>query len=575
MKSFKTLLFGAVLIAATGLASVNVESKATNVSATETTSYIYDFVSSFSSYASKWSNSYSERIVSSADLGSDLLESEILLGQASKQTSTIKDRPVTKRSNNTFTLKETGYYITSFRLTTLKWNTKSGANFSVSYLDGDETVQLSSQSSCYSGYTWDIPSSAQTKEIYFNNVGNTDQVGYTSIEITVEQEQALETLDHVSVTLLPNKTEYFVGETFDPSGIVVTGYSGSDETSSQRVEVTDLKFNVGSKPFELVDVGTVEVVVTATYNGETYTASFNITVVLPPAIQNDFGSTGFESTGGAVAGTSIYSKPIMLNDNRFTLHIEASDGEKYRVMDAGDYGSGLQQIGTNDTSVDNWFIDSGILAGSYGVSVTRVVLTLKGTGSKSEFDVSAKLSGQSMEVIGDSHIVGTVVKTLTFVPSAGSSTVGDLRIEITNLTSGVGLIDLKIFMTESGDPDVDAAYSFAHDLELVNSCDSEAYAEVIHIYDDVLTTSQRQLADSLLLDDFIDGASLRKSIGVNFITVAEKMQAIKGRNIGGSQLANSIRSESDKTAYVVSGVLVLVGISAAGIYGIRKRKKAE
>ena len=578
MKMKNKLFLGLTIlgIATAGAALSIGETGAVKTDAAEAVSYTYDFVTNFETYAGSWGTSYAEHIVSSTALGDDLPAAEVKFGSANKQSSgnSIDDRPVSKGSNNVFTLQEPGYYITSFTLQTEQWGTKD-ASFSVSYKSGEQDVALSGTSNCFSGYTWEIPAADHATVINFNQTNTKNQVGYSSITVEIEKEAQVDAIDHISITSLPNKTLYDVGDVFDSTGITVLGYDSADESTANAITMTDLSYNVGEEPFSSDDVGTKEVTVTATHNGQKYTDTFEITVLPAPVVTNDFGTFGFPATDGETTGdvAPIYSRAIMIGGNRFTLHMEADKDTVYRVQPANDHDSGIQQIGTNGTTIDNWYIKSGVLGSEDGrVSVKRVSLTLKGTSSKSAFDVSATLGGAEMTVEGESHFEGTPEKTIVFTPADNASGVGSLKINFSNIVSGVGLAEIKVYLENEADADVAAAYFFAHKLELVDSCNSEEYAAILDAYGK-LSPDQKEIANEILLDDYIDDMNTRETIGIGSTTVLEKITAIDSRqttSANGSFIPNE--STADNTLYIALGTaLGTAALAIAAAVIIKKR----
>lgn len=88
---------------------------------------IYDFVSGFGTYASKWKDAYSKHQLTHSDLGS-AIEADVEL-TASKQTTNITDKPVFKGAANdvviNFTLQKAGYIIKHVDIEFAQWGTKT------------------------------------------------------------------------------------------------------------------------------------------------------------------------------------------------------------------------------------------------------------------------------------------------------------------------------------------------------------------------------------------------------------------------------------------------------------------
>lgn len=94
---------------------------------TEILKEIYDFVSGFGTYASKWESSYSKHQLTHSDLGSAIEADVELIG--SKQTTNITDKPVFKGAANEvvidFALQKAGYIIKHVDIEFAQWTTKA------------------------------------------------------------------------------------------------------------------------------------------------------------------------------------------------------------------------------------------------------------------------------------------------------------------------------------------------------------------------------------------------------------------------------------------------------------------
>ena len=87
-------------------------------------------------------------------------------------------------------------------------------------------------------------------------------------------------LDSITVKTLPTKTQYSVGETLDPTGLVLQGNyidyfsDGSTQTSKRDIDYNTYKNELAFSPTNLSTEGTIKI--TVTYNKKSTT--FNITV---------------------------------------------------------------------------------------------------------------------------------------------------------------------------------------------------------------------------------------------------------------------------------------------------------
>ena len=104
------------------------------------------------------------------------------------------------------------------------------------------------------------------------NSGHSDIIDNPQFEKSV--------LDSITVKTLPTKTQYSVGETLDPTGLVLQGNyidyfsDGSTQTSKRDIDYNTYKKELAFSPTNLSTEGTIKI--TVTYNKKSTT--FNITV---------------------------------------------------------------------------------------------------------------------------------------------------------------------------------------------------------------------------------------------------------------------------------------------------------
>ena len=248
----------------------------------------YDFTSKFSTYASSWDNSYADHtgLNGKTDIGGEYAAT-IDLHKASKQTGTITNMPVfaTKTSSGNwyqavhFTLTESGYKIKEVQVTFAQWTTKTPA---IALFKGN-TV---------SGTPLDSGTVGTKNTISTSNLNGTDfsvgycdkstsnvQAGISSIYITVEALASFGTLDHITITGMPNNV-YHIGETFDATGLAVTAYDGADEATANFKDVTaSVETDLDNPtPFVDDDVPGFDCDVQYTGDGGSDTTSFHVYV---------------------------------------------------------------------------------------------------------------------------------------------------------------------------------------------------------------------------------------------------------------------------------------------------------
>ena len=248
----------------------------------------YDFTTNFGTYASSWTNSYGDHtgLNGKTDIGGDYTAT-IDLHKASKQTGTITTMPVfaTKTESGSwyqavhFTLTETGYKIKEVQVTFAQWGTKTP---DIALFKGNSV----------SGTPLDSGTVGTKNTISTSNLNGTDfsvgycdkstsnvQAGISSIYITLEALASFGTLDHITITGMPNNV-YHIGETFDATGLAVTAYDGANEATANFKDVTaSVETDLDDPtPFVDADVPGFDCDVQYTEGGNTKTTSFHVYV---------------------------------------------------------------------------------------------------------------------------------------------------------------------------------------------------------------------------------------------------------------------------------------------------------
>ncbi|MCI6329581.1 MAG: bacterial Ig-like domain-containing protein [Erysipelotrichaceae bacterium] len=198
---------------------------------------LFDFEAYFSTYASDWGTAYADHTISSSNLGVTSTSATISITGSNKQSagSTIDTMPVVKGSTISFTLdaSETRV-IDTVKVNFVQWGSKTQT---ISLHKGANTSIDSSRISFpYDGNS--ISASGLKSKSFTCITHDGNQIGIKSIVVTLV-ESSFGTLDHISVSSLPNKTTYCVGEEFASEGIVVTAYDGADEATASSKDVTD------------------------------------------------------------------------------------------------------------------------------------------------------------------------------------------------------------------------------------------------------------------------------------------------------------------------------------------------
>ncbi|GEM_PF-5032353 len=300
----------------------------------------YDFTTNFSTYASEWSNSYGnhEGLNGETDIGGDYAATIDLF--ASKQTSTITDRPVfaTKTASGSytqvlkFTLTEIGYKIKQVTVTFAQWSSKTpsialykGGSVSGTALD---TATIGTKNTLT---TSNLNDTVFTVGYSDGNTLSNVQSGLTSIYITLEALAGFGTLDHISVTSMPNVV-YHVGETFSFTGFAVTAYDGADETTANFKDVTaSVETDLDDPtPFVDGDVPGFDCEVSYSGDGGSDTTSFHVYVYALAEYKLVTSAPTDWSGNYLIVGTNANSDLVAMNGGLTNPDLEAN----YKVVSA-------------------------------------------------------------------------------------------------------------------------------------------------------------------------------------------------------------------------------------------------
>lgn len=238
----------------------------------EDTTYV--FATNYATYASSWNATYGSKTLSGTEVGGEY-SATIELRRTNKQSSGVgSDKPyvcpntTSDEPNLVFTLTEAGKKIKDVIVT----YEQRGSN--------KPTFKLFKGNAC-SGDTLDTAtigtkntlSTTDLNDVSFSitgNAGKNDNAGaaLVSIYISVEDQAAYGTTDHIKVTSFPN-TVYHIGEKYDATGLAVTAYDGANENTANFKDVTDqvvTSLTDGTYEFADSDVPTKEMTVKYTEN---------------------------------------------------------------------------------------------------------------------------------------------------------------------------------------------------------------------------------------------------------------------------------------------------------------------
>ena len=135
---------------------------------------------------------------------------------------------------------------------------------------------------------------------------------FSPISITTETFS----LQSIAVTNLPNKTYYAVGESFNPTGMVVTAtLKGNDSGNIITRNVTNYTYN----PTVLTVVGTNTITITYTLNGVTKTTTLEVTVASLTTYSITTNITNGTSTGDSIIAESGTATVVLSPDSNYKL----------------------------------------------------------------------------------------------------------------------------------------------------------------------------------------------------------------------------------------------------------------
>ncbi|MFA5422058.1 MAG: hypothetical protein WC344_04730 [Bacilli bacterium] len=155
------------------------------------------------------------------------------------------------------------------------------------------------------------------------------------------------TLDHIAVYDSPNKFEYFVGETFSSTGLVLVGYDDeNEEIANTTMYYSGFTTDYDSHVFTAEEIG-IGITVTVTYSEKTTT--FPVDVYAVPTSEytllltgaDDFNTTSYAANNGehsknsadAVGSIGYYTNAIMQNSTNPVMQWQATNAYMYNTTD--------------------------------------------------------------------------------------------------------------------------------------------------------------------------------------------------------------------------------------------------
>lgn len=147
--------------------------------------YTFDFTN-FSSF-SEWNSSYTQREVKTSEFANvGEIAGTFTFESANKQSSNIKNMPVTKGGSVTFALEESDFFIKDFSFTCEQWTTKKQTMSFEYSVDGNDYISLDGTSDNFNLKSGDI-SEYGAKYVKLNFSNKSNQVGIKEFTVTLGQ----------------------------------------------------------------------------------------------------------------------------------------------------------------------------------------------------------------------------------------------------------------------------------------------------------------------------------------------------------------------------------------------------
>ena len=247
------------------------------------TQVTYDLTKNFSTYASAWSG-YGSHTITASDV-SATTGASIAFTNVSKQTNTINDRPVVAAkdgvtSTMTFTLDSSvaaNYNITTVSVSFKQWS--SSKKVAAALYKGTTVSGTALSSFAQTATPSNLTTSNLNGSTFIVNFTTTytsnQQLGVSSIVIGLEAKATYGTTNHISVTSMPDKLIYHVGQTLDLTGLEVTAFDGANEDTANYKDVTSqitTSLANGTYVFQDSDVPTTGMTISLTEGGSKFYA---------------------------------------------------------------------------------------------------------------------------------------------------------------------------------------------------------------------------------------------------------------------------------------------------------------
>ena len=261
-------------------------------------SYLYDLQAEFANYNSDWDTSYTARSIDTTVFSDkELPAATIDFQKANKQTGTITDMPVSKASENVFTLTDPDAKIYAIEFGFAQWTTKQPT---IVVTAGEDS--LFNESKFFSGHpdgsTGQLVLPHPTNAVSFNQT-TSNQVGYKYIKVWT-------TPVEVEASVAINATSEYVSDAIDLTSTLSATVLGVDNPTYAWTVTT------GAELVNLSATDTAEVVVSGVAGAKgkatiqvavgDLTATIDITVLVPVGIKEALADETLLNTKVILAG---------------------------------------------------------------------------------------------------------------------------------------------------------------------------------------------------------------------------------------------------------------------------------
>lgn len=263
----------------------------------------------------------------------------------------------------------------------------------------------------------------------------------SSIEYTLSSSLVAKALTGITIKTAPTKILYVEGQTFDPTGMVLT--ETYDDGSSQDVTTG---YNVSPSGV----LATTDSTVTVIYGGKTTTQAitvnpFEMGVRGTLAITQGVALvTAVNASGTITFDTQVSGNTVTVNGTKFTYKSNPNSNSKYKtISDLTSDINGLTNV--NATYSGNAITINAVTAGTAGNNIT---LEKNGTG--------LTLSGSTLT--GGVDAVTGVTETANFTVNTGAAKAGNIIVTVNGTDYTVSIssgdnasnVATKIYNTLSG-----------------------------------------------------------------------------------------------------------------------------